>query len=113
MPGPDDHRALQEEVALLRSSFGFFLRLQLVFILAVGVFVWRAALVQHRSLEAARLGSGKIRNEQIRQQQIVEEFRRYGSTHPEFAQILKAKGIDVPSAPAGGNLAPARPPAGR
>lgn len=113
MSAPDNQGDLQEEVASLRSSFGFFLRLQLVFILAVGVFVWRAALVQHRSLEGARLGSTKIRNDQIRQQQIVEEFRRFGSTRPEFAQILKAKGIEVPPAPTGGNLAPARPPAPR
>jgi hypothetical protein len=113
MPAPDDQGNLQADVAALRSGFAFFLRLQLVFILVVGVFVWRVTLVQHRSLEAARLGSGKIRNDQIRQQQIVEEFRKYAATRPEFAQILRAKGIEVPAVPAGGSVAPARPPAAR
>lgn len=113
MPGSDAPGNLQEEVAALRSGFAFFLRLQLVFILVVGVFVWRATLVQHRSLEAARLGSAKIRNDQFRQQQVVEEFRKYAATRPEFAQILRAKGIEVPAIPAGGSVPPARPPAAR
>jgi hypothetical protein len=112
-PAPDAPENLQEEVAALRSGFAFFLRLQLLFILVVGVFVWRVALVQHRSLEAARLGSSKIRNDQIRQQQIVEEFRKYASTRPEFAQLLRAKGIEVAGAPAGVSPTPARPPAAR
>lgn len=93
----------------MRSGFIFFLRLQLLFILVVGVFVWRVALVQHRSLESARLGSGKIHNDQIRQRQLVEEFRKYAATHPEFAQILRAKGIEVPTNGAGGTPVP--PPA--
>lgn len=108
--GQDD---LREEVTSLRSGFAFFLRLQLLFILVVGVFVWRVALVQHRSLEAARLGSGKIHNDQIRQRQLVEEFRKYAATHPEFAQILRAKGIEVPATAAGGAPIPPAPSGGR
>lgn len=104
---------LREEVTSLRSGFAFFLRLQLLFILVVGVFVWRVALVQHRSLEAARLGSGKIHNDQIRQRQLVEEFRKYAATHPEFAQILRAKGIEVPTTAAGGAPIPPAPSGGR
>lgn len=110
---PDDQDTLREEVASLRSGFAFFLRLQLLFIMLVGVFIWRVALVQHRSLEAARLSSGKIHNDQIRQRQLVDEFRKYASTHPEFAQILRAKGIDVPSTPAGGAALPPAPSGGR
>ena len=110
---PEDQDDLREEVTSLRSGFAFFLRLQLLFILAVGVFVWRVALVQHRSLEAARLGSGKIHNDQIRQRQLVEEFRKYAATHPEFAQILRAKGIEVPTAAAGGTPIPPAPSGGR
>jgi hypothetical protein len=110
---PDDQDTLPEEVASLRNGFGFFLRLQLVFIVVIGVFVWRVALVQHRSLEAARLGSGKIHNDQIRQRQLVDEFRKYAATHPEFAQILRAKGIEVPSTAPGGATVPPVPSAGR
>jgi hypothetical protein len=75
--------------------------------------VWRVALVQHRSLEAARLGSGKIHNDQIRQRQLVEEFRKYAATHPEFAQILRAKGIEVPTTAPGGTPIPPAPSGGR
>ena len=110
---PEDQDDLREEVTSLRSGFAFFLRLQLLFILVVGVFVWRVALVQHRSLESARLGSGKIRNDQIRQRQLVEEFRKYAATHPEFAQILRAKGIEVPTAASGGAPVPPAPSGGR
>ena len=109
----DDQDSLQEEVASLRSGFTFFLRLQLLFIVVVGIFVWRVALVQHRSLEAARLGSGKVHNDQIRQRQMVEEFRKYATSHPEFAQILRAKGIEVPAAAPGGTAIPPVPSGGR
>ena len=110
---PEDQDDLREEMTSLRSGFAFFLRLQLLFTLVVGVFVWRVALVQHRSLEAARLGSGKIQNDQIRQRQLVEEFRKYATTHPEFAQILRAKGIEVPTTAAGGAPIPPAPSGGR
>ncbi len=110
---PEDQDDLREEVTSLRSGFAFFLRLQLLFILVVGLFVWRVALVQHRSLEAARLGSGKIHNDQVRQRQLVDEFRKYAATHPEFAQILRAKGIEVPTTASGGVPIPPAPSGGR
>ncbi len=110
---PDDQDNLQEEMASLRNGFTFFLRLHLLFIGVVGIFVWRVALTQHRSLEAARLGSGKIHNDQFRQRQMVDEFRKYAATHPEFAQILRAKGIEVPATAAGGTAIPPVPSGGR
>lgn len=109
----EDRDALQQEVSALRNDLTFFLCVQLVFALAVGGFVWRAAVVQHRGLESARLGSGRIHNDQIRQRQIVDEFRKFGATRPEFAQLLRAKGIEVATNAAGGTLPRPRPDAGR
>jgi len=91
---PDE---LSRELQSLREQHTTHLRVQLALVLAVGVFVWRSAQLQHRSLVEVRQISARIQQDVARQGVIVIELQKIAASRPEFAALLKKHGIGVPA----------------
>lgn len=92
-PGSDD---LSRELQSLRQQHATHLRLQLALVLAVGVFVWRSAVLQHRSLVEVRPLTARLQQDITRQGAIVAELQKIAVSRPEFAAVLRNHGIQVP-----------------
>lgn len=88
---------LSRELQSLRAQQGTHLRVQLALVLAVGVFVWRTAVLQHRSLAEMRPVSARIQQDLARQVAIVAELEKIAVNRPEFAAALQKHGIKVPN----------------
>jgi len=99
---------LHDQVRALREQHATHLRVQLALVLAVGAFVWRSAVIQHRSLEEVRMMSARIQQDVVRQQTIVAELQKIAVNRPKFAELLQQHGIG-PATPA----PVSNPPAGR
>ena len=91
--------ALAEQVSRLENRLAMAGRVQLMLLLALVAFVWRAALMQHRGLEAAQASVPRIHQDIAQQVAAVAELQNYGATHPEFARILRNHGIEPVAQP--------------
>lgn len=100
---------LADQVSRLEHRLAMAGRVQLLLILALVAFVWRAALLQHRGLVAAQTNVPRIHQDIAQQVAAVAELQSYALTHPEFAKILRKHGIE-PAAPTS-TPAPQLPPA--
>lgn len=100
--------ALADQVSRLEHRLAMAGRVQLLLILALVAFVWRAALLQHRGLEAAQANVPQIHKDIAQHMAILTELKNYAVTHPEFAKILRKHGIE-PVAPTS-TPAPQLPP---
>lgn len=103
--------ALKEQVSRLQERVAMGSRVQLLLILALVAFVWRAALMQHRGLVNAEASVPRIHQDIAQQVAAVEELQKYAMTHPDFARILRNHGIEppVPTSTPAPQLPPVQP----
>lgn len=112
MENPNPSRpAVEREVEQLRSEFSSLVRVQLVLTVGLAIFVWRAAVLQHRTVVAARPAAARMQADVAYQRGMLDEIQKFAAGRPQLIEVLRRYGPAPEGAPAPGG-AGTPPPAG-